>query len=310
MGVFSQYMKATGAVLLFILLASGAGAQEVVVSELKKLGTKKKMALDSNGWKRAGIFVLNINQSILSGGNGGGEDFLLGLNTIINKAVHHKKGKYTMDAYLDLELGLVYASSYHKFRKTTDRFDLTVELDHQIGNNKHLTYGLLSNINTQLFPGYTYLSDYDLKISNFLSPGKALLSFGLDYKDIKKSSYFSLFITPTTVRWVTKVDRTFYPSYKFGVDSFHKVYTEVGAYLSIHYTKQFSPKVNLQSRLDLFSNYKRSPQHVDVFSNNLLSLQFSRKLACTFVLDVLYDHDVSSTVRIQQLSGIGLRLNL
>lgn len=310
MGMFAQHMKLIFAVVLFAMLASVTRAQEVVVSELKKLGTKKKMTLDTTGWKRAGIFVLNVNQSLQSGGNGGGENFLIGINTILNKAVHHKKGKYTFDAYLDLELGLVHTSSYKKFRKTTDRFDFTAELDHQIGNNKHLTYGLLSNINTQLFPGYTYLSDYHLKISNFLSPGRALLSFGLDYKEIKPRSYFSLFITPTTIRWVTKIDRTFYPSLKFGVDSFHKVYTEVGAYMSLHYTKQFSQKVTLQSRLDLFSNYKRDPQHVDVFSNNILSLLFSKKLACTFVLDILYDHDVSSTVRVQQLSGIGLRLNL
>jgi hypothetical protein len=302
-------MRAIGLILFFSLLVSGSTAQ-VVVTELKKLGNKKKLVLDTTGWKKTGVFILNVNQSMRSGTNNGGENFLLGINSILNKSVHHKKGKYTFDSYLDLELGLVYASSYKKFRKTTDRFDLTVELDHKIGNNKHFTYGFLGNINTQLFPGYNYVSDFHFKVSNILSPGKALISFGLDYKDVKKTSYLSLFITPATVRWVTKVDREFYRSYKFGVDSFHKVYTEIGAYLTVHYNKQFSEKVNLVSRLDLFSNYKRDPNHVDVFSNNILSLMFSRRFSCTFVVDLLYDHDVSTKLQLQQQSGIGLRLKL
>lgn len=303
------YMRVLALTLLFSFLLPASDAQ-VVVTELKKLGNKKKLELDTTGWKRTGLFILNLNQSMRSGVNNGGENFLMGINSILNKTVHHKKGKYTFDAYLDLELGLVYASSYKKFRKTTDRFDLTVELDHKIGDNKHFTYGFLGNVNTQLFPGYTYVSDFHFKVSNILSPGKALISLGLDYKDIRKKSYFSLFITPATVRWVTKIDRDFYPNYKFGVDSFHRVYTEIGAYMTAHYTKQFSDKVNLVSRLDLFSNYKRNPNHVDVFSNNILSLMFSRKFSCTFVVDILYDYDVSTKLQLQQQMGIGLRLKL
>ncbi|MBL0267807.1 MAG: DUF3078 domain-containing protein [Chitinophagaceae bacterium] len=185
-------MRAISLFLFLFLLVSASDAQ--VVTEMKKLNSKKKLELDTTGWKKTGLFILNVNQSMRSGTNNGGENFLMGINSILNKAVHHKKGKYTFDAYLDLELGLVYASSYKKFRKTTDRFDLTVELDHSIGNNKHLTYGFLGNINTQLFPGYNYVSDFHFKVSNILSPGKALISFGLDYKDVKKNpiSPFSL----------------------------------------------------------------------------------------------------------------------
>ena len=301
-------MRAISLFIVFLILVSASDAQ--VVTELKKLGTKKKLALDSSGWKHTGLFVLTVNQSSQSGISSGAESFLLGMNTILNKAVHHKKGKYTFDSYLDLELGLVYASSYKKFRKTTDRFDLTLEFDHAIGKNKHFTYGLLGNINTQLFPGYTYLSDYHLKASNILSPGKALLSFGVDYKKVKDKSYFSIFVTPATIRWVTKLDRFFYPNYKFGVDSFHKVYTEIGAYITAHYNCQFSDKVNLVSRLDFFSNYKRDPGKIDVFSNNILGVMISKKFSCNFVVDLLYDHDVTTKLQVQQQMGIGLRLNL
>lgn len=293
---------------MLLLLFTNAIYSQVTVNELKKLGTKKKIALDSNGWKKRGIYTLNINQSSQTGSGAGSDNFLLGINSLLNKAVHHKKGKYTFDAYLDFEVGLVYTSSYKKFRKTIDRFDLTVDLEHSIGKNTHFTYGLLGNVNTQLFSTHNFLTDYHEKISNFLSPGRALLSLGVDYKNEKPESYFSIFATPATIRWITKLDRDFYTAKKFGVDSFHRVYTEIGAFISMHYTKYFSKKSTFTSRLDLFSNYKRNPEKVDVIFTNLFSLGIGKNFSCTFILDLLYDEDVTKSLRVQQVSGLGLKL--
>lgn len=303
------FMRVLLSIILLILFTTAIQAQ-VVVNELKRVGNKKKMSLDSNGWKRTGIFVLNVNQSAQSDWGSGGENFMLGFNTVLNKAIHHKKGKYTFDSYLDVELGLVFATSYKQFRKTTDRLDLTFEIEHSIGKKNHFNYGILGNVNTQMFSGHEYVSDFHNKISNFLSPGKALLSFGIDYKNITEKSYFSLFATPATIRWVTKVDPDFYGSKRFGVDSFHKVYTEIGAYLSVHYNKKFSKTTNYTSRLDLFSNYKRNPQNIDVLFNNILTFSLSKNFSATFILDILYDHDVKRRTQIQQISGLGLRLRL
>ncbi len=291
---------------LFTTTLSG----QVTVTELKKLGTKKKIVLDNDGWKKRGIYSLNINQSSQTGLGAGSDNFLLGINSLLNKAVHHKKGKYTFDGYLDFELGLVYTSSYKKFRKTIDRFDLTVDLEHSIGKNTHFTYGLLVNVNTQLFSTHNFLSDYHEKISNFLSPGRALISLGVDYKNEKPESYFSIFATPATIRWITKIDNEFYPNKKFGVDSFHRVYTEIGAFISMHYTKYFSKKASLTSRLDLFSNYKRNPENVDVIFNNLFSLDISKNFSFNFILDLFYDDDVAKRLRVQQVSGLGLKMKL
>lgn len=283
---------------------------QVSLTEIKKLGNKKKIELDSNGWKKRGIYSLNINQSSQTGQGAGSDNFLLGINSLLNKAVHHKKGKYTFDGYLDFELGLVYTSSYKKFRKTIDRFDLTVDLEHSIGKNTHFTYGILGNVNTQLFSTHNFLSDYHEKISNFLSPGRALLSLGVDYKNETPDSYFSFFATPATIRWITKLDRDFYTNKKFGVDSFQRVYTEIGAFISIHYTKYFSKKASITSRLDLFSNYKRNPQNVDLIFNNLFSLNISKNFGLTFILDLFYDDDITKNLRVQQVSGLGLKLKL
>lgn len=292
-----------------VIMISTVKAQ--TIQELKRAGAKKvTTSLDSNGWKRNGMFILNVNQSAQSEWSSGGENFMLGFNTILNKAIHHKKGKYSFDTYLDLELGLVFATSYKKFRKTTDRFDLTFEIEHSIGKKNHFNYGVMGNINTQLFSGHEYVSEFHRKISNLLSPGKALLSVGIDYKNITQKSYFSLFATPATLRWVTKVDPDFYPTKKFGVDAFQKIYTEIGAYLSVHYNNNLSKGVNYTGRLDLFSNYNRNPQNVDLLFNNILALSINRSFSATFILDILYDDDVKKRTQLQQISGLGLRLKL
>ena len=276
----------------------------------KRIGAKKVASIDSNGWKATGMFILNINQSAQSDWGSGGENFMFGVNGILNKAIHHRNNKYTFDLYSDIELGFVEATSFKKIRKTSDRIDVTGEIEHSIGTKGHYNYALLANLNTQLFAGHNYYVGNYPKISSFLSPGKLLLSFGIDYKNITEKSYFSLFISPTTIRWVTKVDDEFYNMKKFGVDSSDKVNTEIGAYFSAHFNAKLSKTTNLISRLDLFSNYKRKPGNIDVLFNNVLSVNINKIFAATFLFDILYDHDFKTRTQIQEITGLGLRLKL
>ncbi|HUR66514.1 MAG TPA: DUF3078 domain-containing protein [Chitinophagaceae bacterium] len=290
------------------MIATHSSAQ--VVQDLKRVGAKKRIALDSNGWKRSGLLVININQSAQRDWGSGGENFQLGINTILNKAIHHRNGKYTFDTYFDFELGLVEASSFKQFRKTNDRCDLTLELEHSIGKKGHFNYGILGNFNSQVFRGVNYNNETHPKISDFMTPGKILLSLGIDYKWTDDHQYFSLFITPATIRWVTKLDDEFYNRKVFGVDSFHRVYTEVGAFLSVHYNNKISKTTGLISRLDLFSNYKRNPKNVDVLLNNVLTFAITKYFAGSLLFDLVYDDDVKKRTQLQEIIGLGLRLRL
>ncbi len=281
---------------------------QAVVGELKRVGAKKIHSLDSNGWKHTGLFTINVNQGSLSYWSSGGESFLIGVNGILNKSMHHRHGKYTWDSYFDLELGYVDATSFKKFRKTNDRCDLTSEFEHRL--SKHVSYGLIGNVNTQVFSGHNYYTSSHEKISNFLSPGKILISMGLDFKTHSEESFFDVFITPATIRWVTKIDPDFRMLSKFGVDSAQKVNTEVGAYLSTHYNTKFSKTLSYIGRLDLFCNYKRNPQNVDVLFNNLLTFAIAKNFAGTVLIDVIYDDDIRRRTQIQELMGLGIKFNL
>ncbi len=296
----------TFCVLLLLFFCQIQG--QAVIGELKRVGAKKTGSLDSNGWKHTGLFTINVNQGSLSYWSSGGESFLIGINGILNKSMHHRHGKYTWDSYFDLELGYVDASSFKKFRKTNDRCDLTSEFEHRL--SKHISYGLIGNLNTQVFSGHNYFTSSHEKISNFLSPGKILVSMGLDFKKHSEESFFDVFITPATIRWVTKIDPDFRLLNKFGVDSAHKVNTELGAYLSTHYNTRFSKTLSYIGRLDLFCNYKRNPQNVDVLFNNLLTFAIARNFAGSVLIDVIYDDDIRRRTQIQELMGLGIKFNL
>lgn len=291
------------------LLGVFVARSQISVSELKRVGAQKTAALDSNGWKKTGLIVFTLNQSARSEWSGGGETFQLGISFVYNQAVHHRKGPYTFDGYFDMELGFARAASYKEFRKTNDRLDMTLEFEHDLGKG-HWNYGILFNLNTQMLNGYNYNTPDKEKISAFLSPGKFILSPGFDYKDYNKDHYFSMFMSPFTYRWVTKISESFYGQGKFGVDSASKVTTAYGAYLSIHYNKRFTSKLNYIGRLDLFSNFRFQPKNVDLLNNNLLTYNLEKKFALSFILDMVYDHDIRQRLQLQQIFGIGLRYAL
>jgi hypothetical protein len=299
-------MKKISTIILFLLASLYSFSQK---QDLQKVNSRRMKSLDSAGWEKSGFFIFNLNQAALSDWSTGGERFLIGINGIVNYALHHQKGKYSKDTYVDIELGAVEAASFHKFRKTTDRFDLTMELDHSTGN-KNLYYGLLFNLNTQLLGGHNYaISDHN-KISSFLSPGKIFLAPGIDLKKKRSNSYFSFFVSPGTAKWVTKIDNDFYFQKKFGVDSAQKVNTEFGAYITTHYNVKISKTARYIGRLDLYSNYLHKPENVDVLMNNLLTINISNVFAANILLDIIYDDDIKRRTQIQEIFGLGLKLKL
>jgi hypothetical protein len=295
------------ALLLLLLISTFLKAQNA--QEIQRALNRDMKKMDSTGWEKTGFFIFNLNQAALSDWSSGGERFLIGVNGILNYAFHHKQGKFSKDSYIDIELGAVEAASFKKFRKTTDRFDVTLELDHST-SAKNLYYGLLLNLNTQLLGGHNYAIAGNNKISSFLSPGKILISPGMDYKKQNTAGYFSFFLSPATCRFVTKLDNDFLTQNKFGVDSAQKVNTEFGAYTTLHYNVKISKTTRYIGRLDLFSNYLRQPGNVDVFFNNLLTVNISNLFAASILLDIIYDHDIKRRTQIQEIFGLGLRLKL
>ena len=280
-------------------------SQDGTVKQMQDAGTKAVKSADSNGWKKSGTLILNLNQGALSNWVAGGEQNVFGVNGIFNYAINYRQGKNIWDNYFDIALGFQNATSFKKFRKIDDRIDITSKYGRQLASKWY--YGILLNFNSQALPGYDYSTDPPTKISSFLTPGKILLSPGFEFRPGDK---FSLFMSPATVRWVFKKDEDFYNLPKFGVDSAKKVNTEIGAFITAKYKIAFTKWATYTGRLDLFSNYRRNPQNVDVLMNNLLTMNFTKNFATNLSVDLLYDDDVLQKLQLKEILGIGLTMKL
>ena len=293
------------AIIISLLAVSPVYAQDPSVKGLQKDASKDVKSAEKDGWTKAGLFALNINQGALSNWAAGGEQNTFGINVLFNYNVNYRKGKHTWDNYFDIALGMQDATSFRRFRKTDDRIDITTKYGRQVSKNWYA--GFLINFNSQALPGYNYTDTVDTKISNFLTPGKLLFSLGMDFKPNKD---FSLFISPLTVRWIFKSDKDFYAISKFGVDSADRVNTEFGAYLTAKYNKTINSWATYIGRLDLFSNYLRKPQNIDILFTNLISLKFNKWLATNLSVDVVYDDDILKKTQLKEILGIGLTIKL
>jgi len=302
---FATHMKTTTTLFFCIAIFNFSYSQDRTVSELLTVSTRPIQSLDSNGWKLNGTFLLNMNQGTSSHWVGGGEENVLGFNSNVYYAVNFRHNKHTWDNYFDLALGFQNATSFGKFRKIDDRVDVTSKYGYRIDHHWYLA--LLTNFNSQTLAGYDYAIKADQKVSNFLSPGKIILSPGLDYKT---SNRFSLFISPVTVRWVLKKDPDFYHMAKFGVDSARRSNTEFGAFVTAKFNASFTKWASYRSRIDLFSNYKRKPENIDVLMNNLLTMKFTKVFATNVSLDLIYDDDVIKRLQIKEVLGIGFTVKL
>ena len=280
-------------------------AQDVTVKDLQKAANKELKASDTllNGWTHTGTFNLNVNQGSLQNWAAGGEQNTFGISGILNYGLNYRHGKNTWDNYFDLALGFQNATSFNRLRKIDDRIDVTSKYGRQVSKNWYVA-GLF-NFNSQALAGYDYQTN--TKISNFLTPGKIILSLGMDYRP---NENLSIFISPISTRWILKNDTDFFGIDKFGVPAFSKSYNEIGAYFTAKYTKPLNSWATYTGRLDLFSNYKRNPQNVDLFFTNLLVLKFNKWLGSTISVDMIYDDDVISKLQLKEIFGLGLTLKL
>jgi hypothetical protein len=292
--------------MVILAIVTSATAQDGAVKDLQAAAGKEvKSDLKEDGWKKGGVLNIGLNQGALSNWAAGGEQNTFGINAVLNYTINYKKGKSTWDNFFDVALGFNNATSFSKFRKTDDRIDITSKYGYSLGGPWRV--GALANFNTQMFEGFNYGAVNNVKISNIFTPGKLLLSLGLDYKP---NDEFSVFISPITTRLIFKSDNDFRNVKAFGVDSAATTYNEIGAFLTARWTKKFSETISFTSRLDLFSNYKRNPGNIDLFMTNLLSMKVSKNLATTISLDIVYDDDIIKKTQLKEILAIGLSMNL
>ena len=246
------------------------------------------IAQNDTVWRKGGLIAVNFSQVSLTNWAAGGQNSISG-NSIINYFANYKKGNKAWDNNIDLGYGLVLQGKKANLVKSDDRMEITSKYGWKA--SKHWYYSALFNFRSQFTNGYSYPND-SVVISKFLSPGYVLLAPGMDYKP---NDFFSLFLSPATLRFLIVTDKTLSAIGAFGIDSSENIKTETGAFLKATFKKDLNPVLNLQTSVDLFSNYFDHPERIDVNWQALLLLKVTKYISASLSLQLLYDYDTKIT---------------
>jgi hypothetical protein len=283
-------LKFLSVIFLVTVFASASIAQ---VTEAEK----KLRAVNADtimGWKKGGLFALNLAQTSLTNWAAGGQNSAA-VNGIFSAFANYKRGKSAWDNSLDIGYGILKQGKDASPMKTDDKFDLFSKYGREAFKNFY--WSGLMNFRTQMRPGYKY-PDTENKISDLFSPAYLLLAAGMDYKP---NPYFSAFIAPLTWKLTFVNDAELSAAGAFGVTPGQNSRSEFGGYLRAIFSKndfkdEFMKNVAFTSKIDLFSNYGHNPQNIDITWENLIGLKVNKFISVNFNTVLMYDDDIKVPV--------------
>ncbi len=310
-------------IILFCALfaAAIANGQDTTVQSLKTDASRTIIKSPKDTipkiWKKGVLFSFNLSQGSLSNWAAGGDNFSLALAAHIKAHFYYKKGKNSWDNSANFNLGYVKTTSLGG-RKNDDRIDVFSKYGYFLNSKLNVT--ALFNFRSQFFKGYTYTNNANGQStaalsSDFMAPAYIVLGVGLDYHPVEE---LSVFVSPLTSRLTIVNNDSLSARGVYGVPAGKKSINAIGAYATIKYDKDLNKIVSYSGELDLFSNYKKHPQNVDVYLTNLFAVELSKVLSATWNFDLIYDDDVrifgpnknSPGLQLKSLIGIGLLVKL
>jgi len=266
-------------------------------------------------WKYSGITSLNLSQLSLSNWAAGGDNSLSG-NALVKLSADFDDGTLNWDNDLILGFGLIRTGS-DPTRKSDDQIELSSKFGYKA--REKWFYSALLSFRTQFAQGYDNPGEDDrIKISDFMSPGYLNLALGMDYKPNK---HISIFLSPLSTKFTFVMDENLSAAGSYGLDPGQTVRGEFGAYVKFAYKQEILKNVNLDTKIDLFSNYFDNPQYVDVTWDLLLTFKINEFLSASLMTQLIYDYDIQfgfdstgdgeidsyeSRVQFKELFGLGL----
>jgi len=226
---------------------------------------------DTSYWKSKYESALGFSQTTMTNWAQGGENSVSG-NFILNVFKDYNRKNISWNNYLGIAFGLSKQKSYSKPRKTDDKINFQTKGG--LYAWKHWDYTGLFEFRSQIKEGFTYPDDSN-HISRFMAPGYFQLSLGMNYKPV---SYFSVFVSPIGAR-LTVVNDSYLTNRTvkgkvigaFGVVGDNTTLWQVGGSLNVIFKKDIMKNINLLSKLDVFSNYRKNPLNLIIgWENNIL----------------------------------------
>ena len=288
---------------LFMSVPLCYSQKDVIVdaAEKAKVGEKIIDTLQKTGeWKFDGNFQLAFNHFYASNWANTAGDPYVGLGTLDHIFLSYKKNKFAWQTTLDFDFGMrkTYKTIVEngetikkwKDEKTSDKIELNTQIGYKAGGNWYYTMLLIAN--TQVAKGKV---NDTIVTSTFMTPGYITLSLGMEHK----RTSWSWYISPLAAKFTCKLGKDFFDQTLVGVDSGKKVLAVVGALSRIAYKADIHPKINLNTKLELFYNYLGEYaylRNLSTYFEMIWNFSITDWLSVSFKTALAYDYMVKFPV--------------
>ncbi|MCX6233075.1 MAG: DUF3078 domain-containing protein [Bacteroidetes bacterium] len=242
----------------------------------------------------------------------GGENSVSGIANYKFTAFY-KKDKSSWENTIELAYGLVQQGTKKSY-KTDDKIELTSNYGYSSGGNWY--YSGLVNFKTQFSYGYKSADDV-VPVSNFMAPAYLITSIGMEYK----KPDFNLMLSALTGKTTFVFDPALSDIGAFGVDKGKKLKAGVGSYLRMTFRKELMTNMELNNKLELYSDYFDHPEEVVVINEFAIKMKINKYFSTNLAFNLIYDHNskyvtkdaagniLSSEAKLQLKEVFGLALN-
>lgn len=285
------------------------GSLACLISNIITCSFAQTAASIDTTWRLSGSGMFSLNQVNFSNWAAGGENSL-STAAFLSQSAKYTKSKVTWDNQLDLAYGLTKIGNA-KFQKNEDKIDLNSMLGYRLEQSKFY-YTVLFNFKSQFADGFSKPED-SIPVSRFASPAYFLYSLGVDYKP---NDLFSIFISPITGKTLLVSDQHIADAGTYGNEPLKidnngnivhgkKNFTQLGAYLRGAYKQEIMTNINLQTKLELFSNYLKNPQNIAVNWEVLLLMKVNKYIAANLGTQMIYD-DIIAIPVVKEINGMDI----
>jgi len=278
--------------------------REYLPITLDEVGLRKQEEINMvfPQWDIDGLGKAHFNQGYLSNNWARGGESSLSTLWVLRYSADYKKGKTIWDNDLEYKIGLL-KSGDKRIRKNEDK----IEINSKFGSNaiKNWYYSTLLNFQTQFFTGYKYSGEDDrTAISGFMAPSYLVFSVGMDYKPSNK---LTVLLSPISSKFTMMRDTVRFNQTNFGISQSKKSKKELGAYVKSIFKIDFSEKINMENKVNLFINYLGKREALDVDYEMTLNMKINRLITTNINAHLVYDRDMSKKIQLKENLSVGMQ---
>ena len=256
----------------------------------EKFGKNKKLAVKGyqRKWYKELTIMLQLTQNYLTKNwyTGGSSSFST-LGIISGKLEYNDLKKITWENTLEWRSGAAMndADTLRKISTNEDVFKLYSKFNYKAVSK--LYYSASAEFVTQFFDNYKDINS-NVLVTTFFSPVRFNLNAGIDYKPVKG---LSIALSPMSFKFVYVSDTLRIKQTDFSIPVGQKSLKEIGSSLRIEYSYKPVREFALDTKMYLYTNYKKVEFDLEVVANLIISRYFSTRIS----LHPRYDNTVILT---------------